>query len=63
LLAATPAECKPAGTSNSLMDSKDHVFSESVKTKLEGAMSKVIPDSVSAEMHRKQAAPKEKKTA
>jgi hypothetical protein len=45
------------------MDGKDHVFSEPMKTKLEDAMSKVIPDSVSAEMHRKQAAPKEKKTA
>lgn len=46
-----------------LMDGKDHVFAESVKTKVEGAMSKVIPSAVSAEMHRKQAEPKEKKTA
>jgi len=46
-----------------LMDGKDHVFSESIKTKLEGAMSKVIPASTGAEMHRKQAQPKEKKTA
>jgi hypothetical protein len=46
-----------------LMDRKDHVFSESMKTKLEGAMSKVVPASTGAEMHRKQAQPKEKKTA
>lgn len=46
-----------------LMDGKDHVFSESMKTKLEGAMSKVVPASTGAEMHRKQAQPKEKKTA
>jgi short-subunit dehydrogenase len=46
-----------------VMDNKDHIFAESMKTKVEGAMSKVVPDSVSAEMHRKQAEPKEKKTA
>lgn len=46
-----------------LMANKDHVFAESAKTKFEGAMSKVVPDSVSAEMHRKQAEPKEKKSA
>ena len=48
---------------HALMDGKDHIFAESMKTKVEGAMSKVVPTSVSAEMHRKQAEPKEKKTA
>jgi short-subunit dehydrogenase len=57
-----PAEVAKQGF-EALMANKDHVFSQSVKTKLEGAMSKVVPDSVSAEMHRKQAEPKEKKTA
>lgn len=57
-----PAEVAKQGY-KALMDGKDHVFAESMKTKVEGAMSKVVPDSVSAEMHRKQAEPKEKKTA
>ena len=57
-----PAEVAKQGF-KALMDGKDHVFSESMKTKLEGAMSKVIPASTGAEMHRKQAEPKEKKTA
>lgn len=57
-----PAEVAKQGF-QALMDGKDHVFSESMKTKLEGAMSKVIPASTSAEMHRKQAQPKDKKTA
>jgi len=57
-----PAEVAKQGF-QALMDGKDHVFSESIKTKLEGAMSKVIPASTGAEMHRKQAQPKEKKTA
>ena len=57
-----PAEVAKQGF-QALMDGKDHVFSESMKTKLEGAMSKVIPASTGAEMHRNQAEPKEKKTA
>jgi short-subunit dehydrogenase len=57
-----PAEVAKQGF-QALMDRKDHVFSESMKTKLEGAMSKVVPASTGAEMHRKQAQPKEKKTA
>lgn len=57
-----PAEVAKQGF-QALMDGKDHVFSESMKTKLEGVMSKVIPASTSAEMHRKQAQPKQKKTA
>ena len=57
-----PAEVAKQGF-QALMDGKDHVFSESIKTKLEGAISKVIPASTGAEMHRKQAQPKEKNTA
>jgi short-subunit dehydrogenase len=41
-----------------LMKGEDHVFASSFKTKVEGAMSKVVPKSVTAEMHRKQAEPK-----
>ena len=54
-----PAEVAKQGF-QALMDGKDHIFAESMKTKMEGAMSKVVPDSVTAEMHRKQAEPKEK---
>jgi uncharacterized protein len=57
-----PAEVAKQGF-EALMDGKDHIFAESLKTKIEGAISKVVPDSVTAEMHRKQAEPKEKKTA
>jgi hypothetical protein len=38
-----------------LMDGKDHVFAASLKTKVEGEVSKIVPASVTAEMHRKQA--------
>jgi uncharacterized protein len=54
-----PAEVAQQGY-DALMSGKDHVFSESMKTKVEGAMSKVIPASVGAQMHRKQAEPKDK---
>lgn len=46
-----------------LMAGKERIFAASMKTKLEGAMSKVVPGSVSAEMHRKQAEPKDKNAA
>ncbi len=57
-----PAEVAHQGF-KALMDGKDHIFAESIKTKVEGAMSKVVPTSAAAEMHRKQAEPKDKKTA
>jgi uncharacterized protein len=61
-----PAEVAKQGF-QALMDGKDHIFAESMKTKLEGAMSKVVPSSATAEMHRKQVEPKgkeeEKKSA
>jgi short-subunit dehydrogenase len=40
-----------------LMAGKDHVYSASMKTKLEGALAGVAPDSVKASMHEKQAKP------
>ncbi|HKW18200.1 MAG TPA: SDR family NAD(P)-dependent oxidoreductase [Terriglobales bacterium] len=54
-----PAEVARQGY-QALMDGKDHIFSESIKTKVQGTMSKIIPESVGAEMHRKAAEPKEK---
>jgi short-subunit dehydrogenase len=43
-----------------LMAGKDHVFSASMKTKLQGELGKFIPESVKAEQHRKMAEPKSK---
>lgn len=40
-----------------LMDGKDHIFASSLKTKLEGELGKFAPESVKAELHRKQAEP------
>jgi uncharacterized protein len=54
-----PAEVAKQGY-QALMEGKDHIFSESIKTKVQGAASKIIPESVGAEMHRKAAEPKEK---
>jgi uncharacterized protein len=41
-----------------LMDGKDHIYASSLKTKLAGELGKFIPQSVKAEMHRKEAEPK-----
>src|SRR5206468_4085832 len=41
-----------------LMDGKDHIFSSSLKTKIQGEVGKFVPDSVKAEQHRKMAEPK-----
>jgi uncharacterized protein len=46
-----------------MMAGKDHIFAKSMKTKLEGVISKVVPNQAGAEMHRKQAQPKERKSA
>ena len=43
-----------------LLDGKDHVFAASFKTKLEGAMMNLMPDSVKGAMHEKMAKPAEK---
>jgi len=40
-----------------LMNGKDHVYSASLKTKLEGMLSNVIPGRAKAAMHEKQAEP------
>ncbi len=40
-----------------LMAGKDHVYSASAKTKMEGALAGFTPDSVKASMHEKQAKP------
>lgn len=40
-----------------LMDGKDHVYSASMKTKIEGMLSNVIPGRAKAAMHEKQAEP------
>ncbi|MBV9181468.1 MAG: SDR family NAD(P)-dependent oxidoreductase [Acidobacteria bacterium] len=54
-----PAEVAKQGF-QALMDGKDHVFSESLKTKVEGVISKVVPTSTATQMHRKQVEPKQK---
>lgn len=41
-----------------LMDGKDHIYASSLKTKLQGELGKFIPQSIKAEMHRKEAEPK-----
>jgi short-subunit dehydrogenase len=40
-----------------MMAGKDHVFSSSVKTKLEGELGQFVPESFKAEQHRKMAEP------
>jgi short-subunit dehydrogenase len=40
-----------------LMNGDERVVSHSLKTKVQGRLSRVLPDSVNAEMHRKQAEP------
>ncbi len=49
-----PAEVAEQGF-KALMENKDHVFASSMKTKLEGELGKFAPESLKAEMHRKQA--------
>ena len=40
-----------------LMAGKDHVVAGSMKNKVQSTMSKVVPETTAAEMHRKQAEP------
>ncbi len=54
-----PAEVAEQGF-QALMDGKDHVYASSAKTKTQGELSKLIPDSVKAKLHEKQASPKKK---
>lgn len=39
------------------MAGEDHVIAGSVKTKVQGQMSKILPDTVNAEQHRRMAEP------
>jgi hypothetical protein len=41
-----------------LMEGEDHVFSSSLKTKVQGELGKFVPESVKAAQHRKMAEPK-----
>jgi short-subunit dehydrogenase len=40
-----------------LMEGKDHVFSSSLSTKIQGELGKFVPESFKARMHEKQAEP------
>lgn len=51
-----PAEVARQGF-EALMDGKERVVAGGIKTKAQAASAKVLPDSVKAEMHRKQAQP------
>jgi short-subunit dehydrogenase len=52
-----PAEVARQGY-EALMAGKDHVFSSSLKTKIQGELGKFLPQSMKAEQHRKMAEPK-----
>jgi uncharacterized protein len=54
-----PAEVAQQGY-DALMAGEDHVFSSSIKTKLQGELGKFMPESVKAKLHEKQAEPKSK---
>lgn len=41
-----------------LMKGKDHVYASSLKTKIQGELGKLVPESVKAEQHKKMAKPK-----
>jgi uncharacterized protein len=43
------------------MAGKDHVYSSSLKTKIQGELGKFVPESVKAKQHLKMAEPKSKK--
>jgi hypothetical protein len=45
------------------MDGKDHVYSASLKTKMEGMLANVTPGGVKAAMHKKMAMPQDEKKA
>ena len=42
-----------------LINNEDHIYASSMKTKVEGELGRFIPESVKAELHRKQAEPKD----
>ena len=48
---------------DALMDGKDHVYSASLKTKVEGMLANVIPGKAKAAMHEKMAKPLDRKAS
>ena len=54
-----PAEVAEQGF-QALMDGKDHIYASSMKTKAQGELGKLIPESTKAKMHAKQAERKSK---
>lgn len=54
-----PAEVAEQGF-QALMDGKDHIYASSMKTKAQGELGKLVPESTKAKMHEKQAQPKSK---
>jgi len=48
---------------DALMEGKDHVYSASLKTKLEGMLANVIPGSAKAAMHEKETEPLHRKAS
>ena len=54
-----PSEVAQQGY-DALMAGEDHVFSSSMKTKVQGEVGKFMPESVKAKLHQKQAEPKSK---
>jgi uncharacterized protein len=61
-LESSPADVARQGL-DALMDGKDHVYSASMKTKMEGMLANVVPGSVKAAMHEKMAMPQDEKKA
>ena len=57
---SSPADVAKQGI-DALMDGKDHVYSASMKTKLEGMVANVVPGNVKGAMHEKMAKPLEEK--
>jgi hypothetical protein len=51
-----PAEVAKQGF-EALMAGKDHIIAGSLKTKIQGNVSKVLPDTVTAELHRQLSEP------
>ena len=52
-----PAEVAQQGF-DALMEGKDHIYASSMQTKVQGELGRFVPESVKAEMHRKEAEPK-----
>ena len=57
---SNPADVARQGL-DALFDGKDHVYSASLKTKIEGMLANAIPGAVKGAMHAKMARPKEEK--